>query len=64
MAEDNGGSLSADGVIAIAAKALPRNDGASLNLKTPFEAVALIGHSCMIAVGFRLLGLGEDHSIR
>lgn len=32
-------------------------------LKTPFEAVALIGHACMVAVGFRLVGLGEDHNL-
>ena len=64
MAGDNASILSADSVIAVAAKALPRNDGTPLNLKTPFEAVALVGHSCMATVGFRLLGLGEDHSIR
>ena len=52
--------LSPDSVIAVATKALPHD----ASLKTPYEAVALIGHSCMVAVGFRLLGLGEDHSIR
>jgi hypothetical protein len=33
------------------------------SLKTPYEAVALIGHACMVAVDFRLVGLGEDHNL-
>ncbi|PGH08071.1 hypothetical protein AJ79_06070 [Helicocarpus griseus UAMH5409] len=32
-------------------------------LKNAWEAVALIGHACMIAVDFRLIGLEEDHRI-
>lgn len=61
MAGETANALSPDTVLSLAAKALPQGDG---SLKTPSEAVALIGHSCMVAVGFRLLGLGEDHSIR
>ncbi|KAI4151685.1 MAG: hypothetical protein LQ341_000860 [Variospora aurantia] len=36
---------------------------ASPHLRDPYDAVALLAHACMIAVGFRLEGLGEDHSI-
>jgi hypothetical protein len=35
----------------------------SPQLKTPCDAIALAVHGCMIAVGFRLTGLGEDHPI-
>lgn len=52
--------LNPDHVLELAAKAL-RDEQASV--KTPYEAVALIGHACMVAVDFRLLGLGEDHNI-
>lgn len=29
-------------------------------LKNPFDAVALLVHACMLAIDFRLIGLGED----
>lgn len=29
-------------------------------LKNPYDAVALLAHACMLAVDFRLIGLGED----
>ena len=53
-------TLSPDHVLDFAVKAL-RDDLPSL--KTPYEAVALIGHACMAAVDFRLVGLGEDHNL-
>jgi hypothetical protein len=41
-----------------------RGDGnVEFSLKTPYEATALIGHACMLAVNFRLVGLGEEHTI-
>lgn len=55
-------SLSSDNVIELATTAL-RRDGEQSSLKNPYEAIALIGHACMAAVGFRLVGLGEDHSL-
>lgn len=33
------------------------------HLKNPYDAIALLSHACMLAVGFRLVGLGEDHKI-
>lgn len=59
----NTDSLSPDNVLKVAGNALRRDDGEQSNLKNPYEAVALIGHACMVAVGFRLVGLGEDHVI-
>lgn len=52
--------LTPDNVLGLAAKALHDEQP---SLKTSFEAVALIGHACMTAVDFRLVGLGEDHNI-
>lgn len=52
--------LSPDRVLDLGVKALGEGQ---LSLKTSYEAVALIGHACMVAVGFRLVGLGEDHNL-
>lgn len=54
------GALSSDYILDLAAKALREGQPC---LKTPYEAVALIGHACMAAVDFRLVGLGEDHNL-
>jgi hypothetical protein len=35
----------------------------SPQLKNAYDAIALAAHSSMLAVGFRLVGLGEDHRI-
>lgn len=37
--------------------------GSDPQLRDPYDAVALLCHACMIAVGFRLIGLGEDDKI-
>jgi hypothetical protein len=52
--------LSPDNILELAAKAL--GSGQPI-LQTPYEALALIGHACMAAVDFRLVGLGEDHNL-
>lgn len=52
--------LSSDTILELAAKALSNDQQ---RLQTPYEAVALIGHACMVAVDFRLVGLGEDHNL-
>lgn len=54
-------ALSPDRIVDLAAKALGDSQP---NLRTPAEAIALIGHACMAAVDFRLVGLGEDHNLR
>lgn len=33
------------------------------HLRDSYDAVALLSNACMLAVGFRLTGLGEDHTI-
>ncbi|KAJ0426906.1 PI31 proteasome regulator N-terminal-domain-containing protein [Aspergillus carlsbadensis] len=59
----NSDSLSSDNVVEIAAQALRSDATSDFSLKTPYEAVALIGHACMVAVGFRLVGLSEDDTL-
>ena len=57
-------ALSPDSVLEFMVKSLPQssNDEAQL-LKDPYSAAGLFCHACMLAVGFRLVGLGEDHKI-
>lgn len=63
MTEANTDVLSTDSILSLGAQAIRSDGEAPPNLKNPYEAIALVGHACMIAVGFRLVGLGEDHCI-
>ncbi|KAI9828144.1 MAG: hypothetical protein M1832_003671 [Thelocarpon impressellum] len=53
--------LSPGSLAGIMAASLPKADGSAV--KDPYDALALFCHTCMMAVGFRLKGLGEDHRI-
>jgi len=56
-------ALSPDSVLGYMSSSLqPTNDQPQL-LKDPYSSLALLSHACMLAVGFRLIGLGEDHKI-
>ncbi|KAF2631184.1 hypothetical protein BU25DRAFT_418801 [Macroventuria anomochaeta] len=63
MASDRttGNPLSAGSLSLFMATALPRGENAKL--KNGTEAIALAVHAGMLAVGFRLVGLGEDERI-
>ncbi|KAF2816248.1 uncharacterized protein BDZ99DRAFT_406859 [Mytilinidion resinicola] len=63
MVQENttGNPLAAGSLAVFMAASLPK--GASPPLKNPWDAIALAVHAGMIAVGFRLIGLGEDHRI-
>ncbi|PNS18649.1 hypothetical protein CAC42_5188 [Sphaceloma murrayae] len=50
--------LSAQSLASLIAQALPPD--ASPQLQNPYDAVAIATHSALTAVGFRLVGLGED----
>ena len=58
-------ALNADTILSLMQKSLSPTTGseASSEIKDPYSAVAIFVHACMLAVGFRLLGLGEDHKI-
>jgi hypothetical protein len=58
--------LSADSILNYMVKSLPTPPSDSQTdpvIKDPCAAIALFSHACMLAVGFRLIGLGEDHKI-
>jgi hypothetical protein len=41
-----------------------RGDGQTeATIQNAYEVVALVGHACMLSVGYRLVGLGEEHTI-
>ncbi|KAH8705161.1 PI31 proteasome regulator N-terminal-domain-containing protein [Talaromyces proteolyticus] len=41
-----------------------RGDGQTeATIQNPYELVALVGHASLVAAGFRLVGLGEDHTL-
>ena len=61
MPNTAGNPLSAGSLALFMATSLPRD--VSPQIKTPYDAIALAVHAGMIAVGFRLIGLGEDHKI-
>lgn len=53
--------LSGPGLSKIMVASLPKD--ASPHLKSTFDAIALATHASMIGIGFRLVGLGEDHRV-
>lgn len=61
MPNTAGNPLSAGSLALFMATSLPRD--LSPQLKSPYDAIALAVHAGMIAVGFRLVGLGEDHKL-
>ena len=61
MSINSGNVLSAMNLSEYMYQSLPKE--ATPHLKNPYDAIALLSHGCMLAVGFRLIGLGEDHKI-
>ena len=53
--------LGASSLTSIIASSLPKD--ASPQLKTATDAIAVACHAGMLAVGFKLSGLGEEHRI-
>ena len=56
-------ALRQDNILDLAVRAIQPAGDRQPSLKTSYEAVALIGHACMLAVDFRLVGLGEEHTL-
>ncbi|KAJ9501364.1 hypothetical protein LTR99_004586 [Exophiala xenobiotica] len=66
MAPAAASAMSTDTILDYMVKSLPTSsaDNEQTQLvKDPYAAIALFSHACMLAVGFRLIGLGEDHRI-
>ena len=53
------GALSPQSLLSYIAQSLPPGSC----LKDPYAAIAIFSHACMLAVGFRLIGLDEDRRI-
>lgn len=56
-----GNPLAADSLASYMAASLPKD--VSPQIKSSYEAIALAVHAGMMAVGFKLKGLGEEHRI-
>jgi hypothetical protein len=58
-------ALSSESILNYISKSLPprSSDDHTPPLKSPYAAIAIFCHACMLAAGFRLKGLGEDHRI-
>lgn len=61
MSTSSSDPLAPHTLAAIIASSLP--SASSPSLKNAYDAVAIAAHSAMLSVGFRLIGLGEDHRI-
>ena len=61
MALNAGNVFSAAALSEHMIQSLPREPAPQL--RSPYDAVALLAHACMLAVGFRLVGLGEEGKI-
>ncbi len=57
--------LSPESIVKHMAEALPTHakDDTNSDISSSYEAIALFSHACMIAVGFRLLGFGEEQKM-
>jgi len=53
--------LSASSLSGYMKASLPRTEESQI--RNPYDAIALLSHACMLATGFRLVGLSEDHKI-
>lgn len=56
-------ALSAGSITTFIAQSLSSDSTDKPALKDQYAAIALFSHACMLAVGFRLIGLGEDDKI-
>ena len=61
MSVNTGNVFSAVALSEYMIKSLPKEP--SPQLRNPYEAIALLSHACMLAVGFRLVGLGEEKKV-
>ncbi|KAI4205684.1 MAG: hypothetical protein LQ350_000181 [Teloschistes chrysophthalmus] len=59
MSINKGNVFSSKNLCEYMLSSLPKE--ASPHLRDSYDAVALLSHACMLTVGFRLEGLGEDH---
>ncbi|KKY25037.1 putative pi31 proteasome regulator [Phaeomoniella chlamydospora] len=56
-------ALGPESLVKCMSESLTSQSSSGKLLKDPYAAIALFAHACMSSVGFRLIGLGEDHKI-
>lgn len=61
MSINTGNVFSAQNLSEYMYQSLPKES--TPHLRNSNDAIALLSHACMLGVGFRLVGLGEDHKI-
>lgn len=61
--QPTGSALSAGSITSYVSQSLTSDRTDKPALKDQYAAIALFSHACMLAVGFRLIGLGEDDRI-
>ncbi len=61
MTANRGNAFSAVALSEYMATSLPKEP--TSQLRNASDAIALLSHACMLAAGFRLVGLGEDRKI-
>ena len=61
MSINTGNVFSAQNLSEYMYQSLPKES--TPHLKNPYDAIALLSHACMLAVGFRLVGLGEKDKL-
>lgn len=62
-AHSDGDAFAPGRILTLSAQSLEGEEQPETCLNNPYEAVALVGHACMTAVDFRLVGLGEEGRI-
>lgn len=62
-AHPDGGAFAPSRILTLSAQSLGGQEQPETCLNNAYEAIALVGHACMTAVDFRLVGLGEEGTI-
>lgn len=63
MAPGTSSVLGPGSILSFMTKSLPEKQTDKPVIKNAYSAIALFTHACMLAVGFKLIGLGEDDKI-
>ena len=63
MAGNDGRELTPARILSLVLQSLRGGEQTEATVRNAYEAIALVGHASMLAAGYRLVGLGEEHNI-
>lgn len=63
MTANEGRELTPTRILPLVLQSVRGGEQTEATIRNAYEAVALVGHASMVAAGYRLVGLGEEHSI-